>query len=40
MNAATFAVEEGGIFRGQSTLMKHEAFGQEPQAAAEEQPVP
>jgi cytoskeletal protein CcmA (bactofilin family) len=38
MNAASFAVEEGGVFRGQST-MKHEAFGQEPQAVAEEQPA-
>ena len=38
MNAATFAVEEGGVFRGQST-MKHEAFGQEQQAGTEEQPA-
>ncbi len=36
MTAATFAVEEGGIFRGQSA-MKHEAFGQEQQAGTEEQ---
>ena len=38
MNAATFAVEEGGVFRGQRT-MKHEAFGQEQQAGTEEQPA-